>query len=476
MTDTATSFEKKVLSAFTELNIDIKDLSENSPLGLAVSGGADSISLLISLNEIFSNRLLRVITVDHGIRSDEESSGDALFVKKICDSLGIVCFVKKVPQGLISQKAESEHLSVEDVARKMRYSFFESFISENNIQFLCLAHNKNDFLETLLMRFLQGSSSEGSRGIAVKKGKYLRPLINISRDEIESYLKCKNQKWRTDATNKDTKYLRNRIRNILVPVLNENFKGWDKALLNGAKKTVCDDDFIREEIDKKILKYKENTADLDCNCQGGIRIERSSFYSLHPALQRRLFFSLLNKAGFGDRFPFTLFEKVSSWNNLTNAELKFENIQIYLDSQYLLIRPFSAPLNSESQILEQGFSFLFKSEDDKAFIGNVEVSVKEYEGKTRVLFKDNSFSQEEISFKVRLPFLIRNACPGDKILSADKSWKNLSDIFSDWKVSDSHRNMIPLVEELNMESENAQAPFLRAVIASFTGYKNWIVQ
>ena len=149
------NFEKKVLFGLKYCGIDTESISDNSPLGIAVSGGADSVSLLLSLSSLFSSRILRVITVDHGIRPNEESGGDALFVENLCRSMSISCKVVKIPHGKIAKNAGESSDSLEAVARDFRYEAFFSFIKEENLCALCLAHNQNDQTETLLMRFLQ---------------------------------------------------------------------------------------------------------------------------------------------------------------------------------------------------------------------------------------------------------------------------------------------------------------------------------
>ena len=168
-----------------------KFLSENK-IGAAVSGGADSVSLLLSLSKSFGkigmkNRL-EVITVNHGIREKTQTDGDALFVQNLCESLGISCKVVSFEQGEAAKNAEKRGKGLEEAAREMRYKAFYDFIAEKNLSFLCLAHNQNDQTETILMRLLKGSGSEGLGGIPKRRGKIIRPLLNISRAEIENYL------------------------------------------------------------------------------------------------------------------------------------------------------------------------------------------------------------------------------------------------------------------------------------------------
>lgn len=462
------SFENKVLAGLKSCGVDLNSVSVNSPLGIAVSGGADSVSLLISLASIFDSSCLRVITVDHGIRSEEESGGDAEFVRNLCETFDIKCFVKKINHGKIEELSKDSVLSVEAVARKLRYAAFDSFIEDENLLSLCLAHNQEDLCETLLMRFLQGSGIEGMGGIAQKRGKYIRPLLMVSRVEIESYLREKNQSWRIDATNSDIKYLRNRIRNVLVPVLNENFSGWQKAVLSGAKKAYADEDFFAGKLKKSVVfsDHDKNTS---------LKIDRIYFYALHPALQRRVFFDSLNKIGFGGRFPFYLFEEICAWNFKKTQNLCFEDVKISLDADALLL----SRLNHKEQglkYIESGFSFVFSNNNDKVGLENIDVFVEAVPDspKIHLSFVPKKVASKKISVPVRLPCIVRSFCAGDKIKANDGKLKSVSQVFSDWKIPKELREKIPLIDELC--SVDKKSSGIRALIAFHFGFKNWIVE
>ena len=214
------------------------------------------------------------------------------------------------------------------------------------------------------MRFLQGSGAEGMGGIKCRRRKFIRPLLDISRAEIESYLIGKNQDWRTDATNFDTKYLRNKVRNRLVPVLNENFPGWQGAVLSGAKKSSDDEEFLHGAAESQIrhefdaLRAKQIQAD----DKKKICFARESFFSLEPAIQRRVFFSALNEIGFGGRFPFPVFEEVASWEHEKSREISFENVKITLDSEKISFSARDSHSSCGKTEIEGGFSFLFRKE------------------------------------------------------------------------------------------------------------------
>ena len=453
-------FENKILSGLKACGIDFGKVSASSPLGIAVSGGADSLSLLFALSSVFASSCLRVITVNHGIRSDSESNGDAAFVQTLCESLSVKCSMVKIPHGKISSLAEKHVLSVEALARKYRYEAFESFIEEENLLALCLAHNQNDQCETLLMRFLQGSGNEGMGGIERVRAKFIRPMLAISRNEIESYLNEKNQGWCTDSTNSDTKYLRNRIRNLLVPLLDENFSGWHKALLAASKKALADEDFLQGEAEKFLDSAEHKNS--------SVIIDRNSFFKLHSAIQRRVFFTALNDAGFGGRFPFRLFEETLSYGGKKSGEIHFENVCVSFDEKNLVIflcNKKETEEKSGENFIESGFFFLIDGEGADLEIEGLSVRAGQ-------VTEFQETGGKKLLLSAAIPFVLRSPLPGDAIKSADGKYKSLSEIFINWKIPESQKSRVIVVEEILSGGEAS----VKALIAFHLGFKNWIVE
>ena len=208
---------------------------KNKTLLLAVSGGSDSIAMLVcSLSLIqnpifedkYTNLNLKVVTVNHKIRSEEESLGDCLFVKKLCESNQIPCFIENAKENEIKNLSVERGMGTEESARFFRYSIFEKIALQEKADFIFLAHNKDDQLETLIQRFFQGATGSSSLGIPQKRDIFYRPMMEFSKKEIYQYLEEKKIEYRTDATNFENDYLRNKIRNLVIPCINENFNAW----------------------------------------------------------------------------------------------------------------------------------------------------------------------------------------------------------------------------------------------------------
>ena len=204
----------KIYSSFRLIN----NLSSKPvKLLLAVSGGADSIALLHLTNEL-KNKLnfsICVVTINHNIREYTESRGDAEFVKDVCSNLldeKIECSIVEVPKGKIESLAHSRKKGIEEAARFVRYKIFEKAKDFFNADYILTAHTKDDFYEGVLMSIFTGASPSSLLGMKMKRGYYLKPLLNIEKKDLKEYLNEKNLKWREDSTNSSLSYLRE-IRN-----------------------------------------------------------------------------------------------------------------------------------------------------------------------------------------------------------------------------------------------------------------------
>ncbi len=196
-------------------------MTADTPILVAFSGGADSGALLDMTVKYGRTVGAKVYAahVNHGIRG-AEADRDELFCKTTCDKYGIELFLLKADVPAI---AEERGLSVETAARDVRYSFFSEIMLKNDIGILCVAHNADDNLETILFNISRGCALGGVSGIPVTRdiegGAVVRPILRMSRNDILRYCKDNSIDFVTDSTNTDIEYTRNRIRNRVVPEL-----------------------------------------------------------------------------------------------------------------------------------------------------------------------------------------------------------------------------------------------------------------
>lgn len=247
---------------------------------VAVSGGPDSVALVHALCHLRKKyRLdLGVVHFEHGIRG-KTSLEDAKFVEKLARDLNLPFYLG---QGKTRAFAKENRLCLEAAARELRYRFFEQVMGEQRIDKLALGHTADDQVEEILRRFIRGTSWVGLAGMPEVRGKYVRPLIEVTRTEIEKALKENGVSYRIDQSNKDLRFYRNKIRHKVIPLMcgfNPRFK---KVVLEMAEIWGEEDAFIKQLADGA---YKESVMDEG----NGLVLDLTRFSKFHPVLQRRVF-------------------------------------------------------------------------------------------------------------------------------------------------------------------------------------------
>jgi len=262
-------------------------IKEGERVLLGLSGGPDSLCLLYILSSLqeklkFS---LKALHVNHKLRG-EEADADEAFVLNCCQSLKIPIKICKIDvEGL----AKKEHLTLEEAGRKARYA---AFFSEN-FDKIAIAHNKDDQAETVLMRLLRGTGIHGLCAMPYKREDGLiRPLLDISRKQIESYCKENNLQPRIDKTNLEADYTRNKIRLNLIPLLEKEYNpNIKESLIRLSESAAEDDAYLQEEAKKYFLKNGKK-SNIDC---AKISYDAKNLRNLPlPVLKRVLAFTCLN--------------------------------------------------------------------------------------------------------------------------------------------------------------------------------------
>jgi tRNA(Ile)-lysidine synthase len=191
-------------------------------IGVAVSGGADSVALLLLLLELRERLgiVLSVVHFNHKLRG-KASDADEKFVAKLAAKHGLEFHTASV---YVAKKAKKERANLEDTARRARYDYFHSLVESGELTRVAVAHTADDQAETVLAHLLRGTGLAGLGGIHPVAGSVFRPLLNFRREELRTYLRARKQNWREDATNLDTKRMRARIRKKLLPLLEKQFQ------------------------------------------------------------------------------------------------------------------------------------------------------------------------------------------------------------------------------------------------------------
>jgi tRNA(Ile)-lysidine synthase len=412
-------------------------LTKGDMVVVAVSGGVDSVALLHVLNSLQSiYRLnLHVGHLEHGIRG-EESVSDMRFVETLCRDLSIPLTTRSEN---VPEMARSRGLSLEAAARGVRYAFLEELAGDLKATKIATGHNANDQAETLLINLLRGAGMAGLSGIRpAMNGRIIRPLIEATREEIESYAADKELKFRVDSTNLDESHERNKIRRTLIPLIEREFNpGIVDSLARSASVFSIINRHMTDQVEGA-LKQCAVTED------GRTTIDLEGFEEVPHAVRLFALYSVIRSLEED--------EQVVSFDILT-AVLNL------------------ARRSKSGSRIDIGSGIVAMKEFDKLVIGRDLAMVNRYEvrlevpGTTRVEAADCVFRIEVLTqlpgdgevyrggdtayfdfSQVALPLAARSWREGDRFVPFGLSGtKKVHDVFIDEKVPASRRATIPII-------------------------------
>lgn len=220
-----------------------------------LSGGADSVCLLLVLSELRKkfNISVEALHVNHSLRGSESDS-DEEFCRKLCKKLDIPF---KAERCNVKKYAAENGLSDEEAARILRYEIFEKNSIDKKI---ATAHNANDNLETVILNLTRGSAIKGLAGIPPVRGNIIRPILTVTRNEIEAFLSSQNQNYVTDSTNLSDNYTRNKIRHKIIPILQEINSSVVKTSIGAIGAVRSENEFIDHEVRKAMQNCKHGNS------------------------------------------------------------------------------------------------------------------------------------------------------------------------------------------------------------------------
>ena len=245
------------------------DLIENGDkIILGVSGGPDSMCMLNILKGLQNTNLKKlnykiiVAHVNHMIR--EEAIEDEKYVEDYCKKNNIEFYSKSID---IPKIVNTKKIGEEEAGRIARYEFFDELLEKTKANKIAIAHNKNDKVETVLMNELRGSGLSGLKGIEPRRGKYIRPLIEIEREEIEKYCEENKLEPRIDKTNFENIHTRNKLRNCLIPYIKKEFNPNIIETINRLSEIVTEqekyiDEIVREKYEEINIKERINNSSI----------------------------------------------------------------------------------------------------------------------------------------------------------------------------------------------------------------------
>lgn len=425
--------KKKVLNYIKEN----KMLESGDSVVLGVSGGADSLCMLCMLHELSPefDLTLTVIHVNHNIRG-QEAMDDQRFVEEFCKKIGVKCITVDI---WAKKLAKEWKCSEEEAGRIARYDIFNRTLNEINADKIAIAHNLNDNSETVLFNLFRGSGIKGLAGIAPVRENIIRPVLCLTRDEIEEYLKEKNIEYRTDSTNLATDYTRNKMRNIIIPYIessiNTNVSG-NITRASGELRQI--EDYL------KIQSAKAYEASVQ-KINNGYLINNSA-ENLHIVLKKRIIRSIINELS-GKLKDVTLAHveivlRLFEMQTGSKADLpygikatrQYEGVYLYIPK----IEDESKHLFKEQIIYKKGM--IFENDIVKLDLDNKEISQKNVQQLRCTKWIDCDMIKDTL--------VLRTRQTGDFITIDDNGrTKKLKDYFINEKIPQQERDKILLIAD-----------------------------
>lgn len=279
--------KQKILQTIKKYNL----IQSGDSIVVGVSGGPDSICLLHILNELKEelNFKIYVAHINHMIR--KEADEETEYVKSFCKNIGIECFAQKID---VVKIAKEEKIGTEEAGRKIRYNFFEEVLKKTNSNKIATAHNNNDKVETIIMNILRGSGTAGLKGLdPIRENKFIKPLIEISREEIEEYCEKNKLNPRIDKSNSENIYTRNKVRNIVIPYVKNEFNPNILKTINRLSEVATEEN---EYLNKVTLEtFNKICVELDTTDNSTITLDLKKFNNLELVIKRRLILYTINE-------------------------------------------------------------------------------------------------------------------------------------------------------------------------------------
>ena len=433
--DVKAKTENKVIGYIKEKDM----LNSGDTLIIGVSGGADSMCLLLLLQKYREKHpiTIYVVHINHGIRT--EAGEDEAFVEEYCRNYGIPFRAVHENVPII---AEKQHLTEEEAGRRIRYEAFNKLADEicasegirPEAVRIAVAHNLNDLAETALFNMLRGSSLTGLSGIKpVRHGKYtiIRPLLCLERSEIEEYLKSTGQSYCTDSTNATDDYARNRIRHNIIPVAERDINS--NAVMHiaeAAKEAAEADEYIGAEAECALRRCVVATLE---GCERSYCLQALAFLKEAPIIQKKMLHIILTRLSPGHK-------------DISRIHIDKLQELFYVAGNRSVDLPFGI-----SAIREYNNVFIgFLDERDEA--ENVNISMKEVALSELEIYK-NSIKVPSLECtkwfdydKINSDPIVRTRLPGDYI-SISGGKKSLKKYFIDEKIPKSERDRMLLLAD-----------------------------
>ena len=384
-------------------------LKKNDKVLIAFSGGPDSVFLFHCIH-FFRESLgleLELVYVNHKLREDADE--DMKFVKEFAEKYEVRYYIREAD---VKETAAREKISEEEAGREERYRIFFDIMKENNIDKIATGHNLDDNIETFIFRLLRGTALNGLKGIPVKRGAIIRPILEFRKDYILEVLDGADEEYRLDSTNFETKYTRNKIRNLIFPLFSE-VNPLFREKIAGLIEEI--NNFEDIEKSKEAVLWLSDLRKMDKTMQNKRIFDLISMYDIEINREKiRQIGELINSKGN---------KEINLGNNFILYK-NYDKLEVIFQNEY-------APL-PEELILEEGIMTEW---------GDYLLEV------TKRDIKESSRENGKIIFLGdKTNIKVRSRKEGDRIYLKNLGYKKIKKILIDEKIEKKERERIPVIE------------------------------
>ena len=398
-----------------ELEFLNNNISDNTSVVVACSGGPDSMCLLNLVNKLKTTKNITVICahVNHKLRIESEK--EAELVKKYCQENNIIFELLEITDYLNGSFSEED-------ARKRRYEFFKQIVTKYKAKYLLTAHHGDDLIETVLMRMTRGSNLSGYAGIKQistnENYQILRPLLTTTKEEIIKYNKENNIPYAVDISNDNLKYTRNRYRHTILPFLKKEDKNIHLKYLKFSKELDAYDNFVSEYIKNKKL-IVDNSVDINKINLESTFIKKKTIELIVKEIQKKDYFDI------SDNQMLEILKLINKNNKSIDLNNGYKGINEY--GFLKIIKPENVNFTEivvDKDIITKYFTFYYNSPDGD----------------------DSNNCIYLLSTDIKLPLKLRSKREGDKMTIKNLNGsKKVSDIFTNSKLPKEKRKDYPIL-------------------------------
>ncbi|MFZ8832459.1 MAG: tRNA lysidine(34) synthetase TilS [Thermodesulfobacteriaceae bacterium] len=403
---------------------------------VAVSAGLDSVALLDILLELRDHFNLKLFVSHYDHRIRKNSLDDALFVYRLCKEKRLPLFITSAP---VPMYAKRERLSLEMAGRELRYRAWYELAKSYDFQKIALAHHLDDLTEEIFMKIIRGTGRRGLAGIPLKREDLIvRPLLFLTKEEIKKYAQEKGLTWRDDPTNEDLRFLRNKVRHVLIPFLAKEFNPKIKEAVRKTAVIIAEEEELIEGLAREAFYRVKTTID------GDLALKLTELKKLPPVIRRRLYFLAFHEMGL-PLFRITSRHIFQIETLLTGKAIG----PVCLPGKYCVYRGPGYIRISQRLSTVEPFELAISSPGiyDLPFKNLGKVLVEKI---SRESLPDSAFLQRAILLdanKVAFPIILRNRRPGDRIHIPGLGHKKLKKFLWEKRVPVYKRDSLLIVEK-----------------------------